>query len=42
LSDDYDKDVVENQLEEVGMQMPDEEQVAFYLKYVQNNQVERP
>ena len=37
LPDDYDKDVVENQLEDIGAQMPDEEQVAFYLKYVPNN-----
>lgn len=37
LPDDYDKDTVENQLEDIGAQMPDEEQVAFYLKYVPND-----
>ena len=37
LPDDYDKDTVENELEDIGAQMPDEEQIAFYLKYVPNN-----
>lgn len=37
LPDDYDKDTVEGQLEDVGAQMPDEEQVLFYVKYVPND-----
>lgn len=37
LQDDYDKDTVENELEDIGAQMPDEIQVEFYLKYVPND-----
>lgn len=37
ISDNDDKDTIENKLEDISSQMPDDIMAKFYIKYVPNN-----
>lgn len=37
ISENTEKDTIENELDEIKSQMPDDVQIKFYIKYVPNN-----